>query len=410
MAHVAGCSNADRTGTASEPAPAPGTQPAADSAQAAGPAVDESAAASRAGADEAAAGAGVDRAHSSAGAALRPTPGAIRSDVLIVNDATLTADEVLYPLWDELAAARGELSGSALGAHAARLVHAQVQLEVGALLVYAQAIKTLPDSQKQRIQAAVDQELRATVAQRFGDSTARYEKHLSDRGLSLEAIKRRIERQLLVRAYTREMLLPRVVVRRDELLAHFREHASEYAEPETRELLMIAAPYAAFLDEGLAWEQADRPQRLRAKLAARRHMRAVQDELKVHPFREVAQRMSKGPRAAQGGSWGPIAEPLAPPYEQVSAVVFELGTGRVSELIETDRGLYLVSCGAIVPARRYSFMDVQGRIRAELTERRFEALASEYILGLAERATISDLAGFIEIATERALRGGPGRG
>src|SRR5690606_2833146 len=84
MAHVAGCSNADRTGAASEPAPAPGTQPAADSAQAAGPAVDESAAASRAGAVEAAAGAGVDRAHSSAGAALRPTPGAIRSDVLIV--------------------------------------------------------------------------------------------------------------------------------------------------------------------------------------------------------------------------------------------------------------------------------------------------------------------------------------
>lgn len=330
---------------------------------------------------------------------------AIRSDVLLVNDTLLSADEVLYAIRDELAAARKELSGEALEAEVMRYVQSQLQLEVGTMLVYEKAVSKLSDPQRKQLDQAVGREIDARVAQDFGDSMARFERDLADHGLTLEVFRKRLERQLVVRSYTREILLPRVQVRRDELLAYYRDHSDEFSEHESRELLMIAEPFAAFLEDGQDWATAPRTQQLRAKLAAKRQIRAAQQALAGRPFRDVARELSHGPRASEGGSWGPIGAPLRAPYDEISGKIFGYSTGQTSEPIELDDGWYIVSCGAISPGKTHTFMEVQEKVRKQLTEQRFDRLASDYIMRLANKATISDLRSFMEATARKALAG-----
>lgn len=340
-------------------------------------------------------------------------PGAIRGDVLQVNDAQLTVDEVLYPLWGEIDAAAAELSGRVLEAQIGDWVRGEVQLSVGSLLVYQQALGELDSQQISRLDKAVEEQVRVVVAQHFGDSMARFERDLAEHDMTLDAYRERIKRQLLVRSYTSERLKPKITIRRDELLNYYREHPDEFTEPQTRELRIIAAPFDAFLPEGVTWKSATRAQRLRAKLAAKRHIRAAAEALKHNNFADVARDLSRGPRASEGGSWGFIGRPLKPPYDVLSEPIFGYATGQTSAPIETDTGWYISGCGQIRGGKTYTFAESQDKIRSALIEKRFDRLASDYILRLADKATISNLRPFIDAAVKKAMayvarRGSPG--
>jgi len=212
---------------------------------------------------------------------------------------------------------------------------------------------------------------------------------------------------MLVSSYTREMLMPQIHIRRDELLAYYRANEQRFGTPETREFRLIALPFAAFLPEGVSWERTGPAARAQARLRARRQAEAAYQALATRDFAEVAREYSRGVQARNGGSWGQIGQPLQPPYDELSRRVFELGEGQYSEPIETERGWYIVGCGRIVPATKRSFAEVQEELRAELENRRFAEVAGDYITKLAEKATISDLNAFISTAVARVLAGWP---
>lgn len=334
---------------------------------------------------------------------LVPTAGAIQADILMVNDAVLTVPEVLYPLRTELVALRAAHTPAGFRDQAARLVRRQTQEMIGTLLVYDEAIGQLEDPQKETLDAAIDREVADVVAREFGGSEARLSAYLQEWGLTRELLRENIGRRMVVTQYTREKLLPQVRIRRDELLRYYRENQGRYATPETRELLLIALPFDQFLPEGVAWAQAAENARAQAKLKALRQAREAAEALAEREFGEVAREFSRGFHAEDGGSWGMIGRPLQPPYDQVSRLIFEFEEGQVSEPIETETGWYIVRCGKIQPAREQAFVDVQDEIRTTLMDRRFAKLSTEYVLRLADSATISALDPFITAATRRAI-------
>ncbi|RMF75815.1 MAG: hypothetical protein D6744_13010 [Planctomycetota bacterium] len=344
-----------------------------------------------------------ERPATSSAAASAPiiAPGSIRSDVLVVNDQVLTSAEILYPLRRRIAEARAEQTRDGLFKQVHEWVRKLTQQELGALLVYAEAREPLTDQQLTALESAVQREVDARIAREFGGSEARFVRHLERFGLTLDQYRQVVQRQIVVQSYTREMLMPRVAIRRDELLAEYREHLDDYTTPETRELLMIEAPFAAFLPEGQPWKNASRGAQLRARLQARRHIRAAHEALRSRPFREVAAEYSKGLHAEEGGSWGQIGAPLLPPFEELTARIFEYREGQYSEPVELESGWYIVACGKIQRAVVPSFMEIQDKIRENLMEQRFNELANDYVLRLARRASISNLADFVETTTRR---------
>lgn len=334
-------------------------------------------------------------------APVQPTPGAIEADILIVNDSVLAVAEVLYPLREQIAELHDTHTPAGFREQVQRLVRRTAQREIGAILVYSEAIEQLEEPQRERLDAVIDNELENLTARRFGGSTARLRAHLAESGLTVEQFRGTLARQIVVQNYTREKLMPKVHVRRDELLTHYRRNKARYSTPETRELRMIELPFDAFLPEGQTWAQAGRLGQAQAKLKAMQQARDAHDALQSKSFAEVAQEFSRGPHAERGGSWGMIGRPLQAPHDVSSGLVFEFEEGQYSEAVETSKGWYIVQCGRIEPAVEQSFVDVQDEIRRDVMESRFAKLSVDYVVRLAEKATISSLNAFVASAVER---------
>lgn len=329
-----------------------------------------------------------------------PAPGEIRPDVLLVDDEVLTIAEVLYPLRDELPEARS--AGARAPDALIRLLRRQVQEEVGRMLIEKKAIGKLSEDQKKNLDAFVQRELDERVQKEFGNSHARLTAHLAEYGLTLDQYKRRLQRQFVVQQYTYENIRPQVVVRRDELLEYYQQRAEKMVTPGTRELFLIEAPFDKFLPAGVTWRSATDDARAAARLAATEQIRAAQADLATHPFEEVARARSRGLYAAEGGGWGPIGKPLTGAYAEVSKRLFSMSEGQVSEPIETETGWYIVKCGKVVAESRPGFVESQEKLREEFLNKRFNELASDQIIKLAEKAQISGLESFIREAVRIA--------
>jgi hypothetical protein len=342
---------------------------------------------------------------------LQPTRGAIEANILLINDAVLTTPEVLYPLRRQLAELRETRTRAGYLEEMRRLIRRETQQEIGVLLIYSQATAKLDDERKKQLEAAVDKELENLTAREYGGSPTRLKAHLKDFGLTREQWREELKRGMVVEQYTRETLMPQIQVRRDELLAEYQRNRAQYMTPEARELLLIELPFDRFLPAALSWEQASTADRAQAKLKAMRQAREASEALATRPFEDVARQYSLGLHAEAGGSWGLIARPLQPPYDVLSKPIFEYQEGQWGEPVETETGWYIVQCGRIEPARQQSFADVQEAIRGDLMERRFQKLSTDYVLKLAEKATISSLDAFVNLAVGQAdkLLATPGR-
>ncbi len=332
---------------------------------------------------------------------VRPTPGAIEADVLLVNNTVLTAAEVLYPLQGELDELRRTQTPAGFQERAAQLIRRRTQQEIGSLLIYAEATAKLDESAKQALEERTRKELDDYTAREFGGSSARLTAHLAAHGLTVEQLRSNLSRSIAVREYTRERLMPQVQIRRDELLAYYRQNSARYARPETRELLVIELPFEKLLPEGQAWGSASAADRAQAKVKAARRAREAHEALGSRPFADVAREYSLGLHADQGGSWGMIGRPLQPPYDEASRTIFQYEAEQYSPPLETAAGWCIVQCGRIAPAQQRTFAEVQDEVRQELMESRFNRLSVDYVLRLADKATVSALDPFVAAATRR---------
>jgi len=332
----------------------------------------------------------------------QPTPGAIQADILMVNNHTLTVAEVLYPIRDDLVEIHKMQTAAGFRERARQLIRRETQRDIGALLILAEARSGLEERQKEIVDKELEKELGNIAAQDYGGSSSRMEARLAEFGLTREQFRDALKRDMVVRQYTREKLMPQVQIRRDELMAYYRRNLAQYRKPEGRELLMITLPFAKFLPEGVTWERASRQERAAAKLAAVERARELHGQLAARPFEDVAREGSYGSQAADGGSWGGVTQRVQAPYDVVSKKVFELGEGEYSEPLEGEDGWFIVKCGRIEAASEQAFADVQNEIRRELMERRFQRLSADYVMKLAGNATISSLDLFIGAGVKRA--------
>ncbi len=338
-------------------------------------------------------------------APIHPRQDSIRSDILMVNDSVLSVAELLYPMRGWIEQTRSAQTPRHFADQLQRRTSEQVRNEIGSLLVYEKAMSEFPEERRELLDKTVEREVNKRVSREFGDSVARFEAHLQRCGLTMEQYRTMVQRQMLISSYTHDLLTPQIHIRRDELLAYYRDNAGRYSTEATRELLLIAVPFTKFLPADVTWEAASKEARARAKLQAMRQIRTAHEALADRDFREVAREYSRGVHAADGGSWGQIGQPLKPPYDEVSRRIFEFAEGQYTEPIQAGTGWYIGGCGEVIPATKTAFVDVQEEIRSELENERFIRLAGDYIYRLAERATISDLQGFINSAVERGLAG-----
>jgi hypothetical protein len=234
--------------------------------------------------------------------------------MLMVNDQAITVAEVLYALRDDMAEARAAQTPRGFIEWARGAIRDHVRREIGSLLVYQEATAGFADPQRESLDKYVEQRLTERVGQEFGGSVARLETHLAEHGLTLDVYREWLRRDVIVGQYSREKFLPRITIRRDELMAYWRRTRDARKTASRRELYMIEAPFDKFLEPGQSWADAGAEAQAQARLRAARHIRAAHAALA-----EPASPDASGPQGAGASASEPMTE--ASPSESATGTV-----------------------------------------------------------------------------------------
>jgi len=199
------------------------------------------------------------------------------------------------------------------------------------------------------------------------ESEEQFQAALAREGMTLDDLRRNIEKSWTKRMIIQREVRPRISVSEDELEEEYEKRkATEFTKPATVTLQAIVIPADA---GGIT---------LARDIIAR--ARAGAD------FASLARTHSAGPTADSGGDLGEIAEGnLSPDLEEVA---FSLPVGAVSDPIPSEEGFRILrvvakTTGSVVP-----YATAKGRVREELMAARFETEYDVYMAEVREEAVI----------------------
>jgi bifunctional DNA-binding transcriptional regulator/antitoxin component of YhaV-PrlF toxin-antitoxin module len=128
----------------------------------------------------------------------------------------------------------------------------------------------------------------------------------------------------------------------------------------------------------------DAPQRARQE--AWEMMRMAREKLLAGAdFGEVAKEFSQSALAKYGGDAGFVA---FNPTSEVSRILFGLKEGQISEIIETQEGLFILKAEEIRPERTQAFGELNPELKRTVFQRRLRERLDDFVEELRQRADV----------------------
>jgi parvulin-like peptidyl-prolyl isomerase len=172
------------------------------------------------------------------------------------------------------------------------------------------------------------------------------------------------QEQAAVQTLLTQEVSSRVQVDQREVDAYYAAHRAEFTVPERIVLRQIL-------------------------VATSNEARYVRRRLLKDPksFETLAQTVSRGPEAGNGGLMGEFARGQLPP--DLEAAAFALQPGQTGEVIETSLGHHVLRVESRAPAREPDLDECRPRIRTLLLTQKQQASEREFIAGLMARAKVN---------------------
>lgn len=194
-------------------------------------------------------------------------------------------------------------------------------------------------------------------------------------GLDEDSLKQALARQCKVNTLLDKVDAANPVeISEVEIGIYYHANFDKFQQPERRDTYHI-----------LISINEDFPENSRPKALERIHGLAEKLVKKPWLFGELAQRYSECPTAMRGGRIGLVRRGQL--YPEIDTVLFKLGIGQVSEVVESEVGFHVVLCKTIQPPQTLSLKKATPHIRKILAERLRESHRREWISGLMQSAT-----------------------
>ncbi len=318
---------------------------------------------------------------------------------LQVNNRYITIEEILRAAASELAELPKNLEEAAFRRQAQRVIHDETRMQINNALIFPEAEWRLNDEQKKYIGTEMDKTLRALIAE-AGGSRKKLEEVFAQRGTTLDEAMAEQRRKVTVTLFLQSKFYPAIVINRGMMLAYYRQNkASKYSTGRKVQMQLIAAPLAAFQPAGVRSDEA----LAAAKVEARKQIELAQAALAAgEEFGAVARKFSKGSNADSGGLYSMMA---AGNFKdtKVEEAAFALEEGKVSGILETELGFYIVKAKAVQSSGEISFEQAQDEIEKALHREQYNKLYEKYISSKMESATITYSDRLEEIAVDKAV-------
>ncbi len=210
------------------------------------------------------------------------------------------------------------------------------------------------------------------------EDEARFKEALKQEGLSMDDLRRNLERSMLVQQVTRVEVVEKISISDEEARAYYEQHRNEFTSPTeiTLREILIEVPTS---DRGVNVAQDD---------AARAQAEEVRKRLVAgEPFARIAGEVSAASSKANGGLIGPIhSDELAP---QLRDMLATLNVGDITGVLRTQRGYQILKLEARTDSKVKSFDEARGDIGNRIGDQRMRVEREKYLEKLREQASIT---------------------
>jgi len=286
----------------------------------------------------------------------------------VVGDQTILAGDLLGQVNELLAPYADELPTEALEQQRQRLLRQMLPRAIETKMVYLDFLRTVPPDKLSEIQKRVSEQYDKTELEKALEnaqvkSPAELDAVMRRLGSSLEKQRRVYAEQLLAREMIRRNVKQDEEISHDEMLDFYRRHLDQYELPAK-----------------VRWEQLTaRLDSFPSKAEAYRAVAEMGNEvLRGAPLPAVARRRSQGVTAEQGGyhDWTTQGSLKSQVLDQA---LFTLPEGRLSQILEDERGFHIVRVLERADARRVPFTETQAEIKEKLRKARLEQQVKQYL-------------------------------
>ena len=287
-------------------------------------------------------------------------PKVDRETAAIVNDSIILKTDVQTSL-DNLLVHFRSMGMQIDSAHVDSLRSRVLDSMITSELLYQESRK----AEIQVTEEDVSKEIDAIIRQH--PSEQEFQESLAKQGLTVDKLRRELNRSLTIRRYVDEQIAKPIVVSPEEQLQYYDAHRNDYRHDE-----QVAARHIV-----IQTAENDPPESLQSK---RRRLESVrQRALSGEEFTALAKEHSEDPVASQGGDIGYFSRGMmVKPFEEAA---FSMKTGAVSDVIQTQYGFHIIQLYDRRPAGTSSFEEVKGSIeevlKRERINREIEALVQK---------------------------------
>jgi len=303
-------------------------------------------------------------------AAPPPLPARVVNRVAaVVNGEVVTLAEIEERAAGDLRRAADLPAGSARDRARAQALLGGFDLIVAERLFDGQAAGLGVDVTEPEIDQTIEE-----IKKRNGLDDARLTQELAGQGLTREAFRKSVKRDLEAMRILQVKVRSRVKVSDEDVQNYYRQHPREFAageEVHVRNLFLALTPGASAAEEA----------RVRARLEALvKRLQGGED------FARVARAESQGPSAAEGGDLGWLKRGTF--QAEVEKVAFALQPGEVSEPVRTRAGFLVLKLEGRRGGGPRPLDEVKDAIRDRLTNEQLESYRAQYIAELRKDALI----------------------
>ncbi len=210
------------------------------------------------------------------------------------------------------------------------------------------------------LQAAL-QEIRGRYAgeDEFADDLAR-------NGLDVQSFTDALERELKVEAVLEKVGTRAEKVSDTDVELYYQYHPDQFRRPETR----LARHIVVTINDTI-------PENTRSE--AKKRIEAIAARLQKEPqrFEEQALKHSECPTALDGGKLGDL--PRGKLFPELDEALFEVKSGEVSGVLESELGFHILRCDAITEASVLSYDQAKPHIRKVLEQKRKRAVQQAWV-------------------------------
>ena len=210
------------------------------------------------------------------------------------------------------------------------------------------------------------------------EDEARFKEALRQEGLTMDDLRRNMERMMLVSEVQRREIMDKISINDEEARAYYEAHKGEFTSPievTLREILFEVPSTEKGVNVAQDDAVRERAEELRKRLLA------------GEPFPRLAGEYSVAASKANGGLIGPLkSEELS---TSLRDMLDRMQVGDVTSVLRTPRGYQILKLESRTESKVRTFEEARGDIANRIGETKLRAEREKYLDRLRDQATIS---------------------